>query len=358
MRPRPPLLPLLLVPALLLPSAAAPAAPLRVVDARGRTVAFEALPKRIAVAGRAVSLIANTLYLFPEAPARVVAIPDSTQQASAAFLSLLDPGLAAKALPGGAGAGPEQVAPYRPDAVVLKSSSAEKLGEPLERLGLPVVYVDGESPERFLADVALLGRLFGNEKRAAEIAAFYAAKEKRVRDALRDLPAAKRPRVLFLTVATRGDGRALNVPPAAWLQTRLVSEAGGTPVVDEAFPGARTVTAEQVAAWRPDRIVVAHYRGDSREAVAALKADPVWAAMPAVKAGRIHAFPGDFYSWDQPDPRWILGELWLAKTIHPDRFAGLDPRAELLELFRTLYGLSEETVKAKIVPVLTGDVAR
>ena len=125
MRPRTPLLPRLLVPALLLPAAVAPAAPLRVVDARGRTVTFEALPKRIAVAGRAVSLIANTLYLFPEAPARVVAVPDSTQQASAAFLSLLDPGLAAKALPGGAGAGPEQVAPFRPDAVVLKSSSAE-----------------------------------------------------------------------------------------------------------------------------------------------------------------------------------------------------------------------------------------
>ncbi|MFN7987910.1 MAG: ABC transporter substrate-binding protein [Thermoanaerobaculia bacterium] len=337
---------------------AATPAPLRVVDARGRTVSFDALPKRIAVAGRAVSLIANTLYLFPEAPGRVVAIPDSTQQVSASFLSLLDPALAAKALPGGAGAGPEQIAPYHPDAVVLKSQVAEKLGEPLERLGLRVVCVDGESPEKFLADVAILGRLLGNEKRASEIAAFYEGKMRRVREKLRDLPPAGRPRVLFLTVSTRGGGRAFNVPPAAWLQTRLVAEAGGEPVVDPAFPGAQTVTAEQVAAWKPDRIVVAHYRGDSREVVAALRADPVWAAMPAVKAGRLDAFPGDFYSWDQPDPRWILGELWLAKTLHPSRFPDLDPTAELFAFFRTLYGLPEETVKAKILPVLTGDVAR
>ena len=77
-------------------AAAAPAptaAGLSVVDARGRTVTFPSLPRRIAVAGRSVTLIADALYLFPEARERVVAIPSGSVQLSDRFLSLLDPGL-------------------------------------------------------------------------------------------------------------------------------------------------------------------------------------------------------------------------------------------------------------------------
>jgi hypothetical protein len=44
-----------------------------------------------------------------------------------------------------ANAAAEQIAPLKADAVVLKSSMAEKLGTPLEALGLKVVYVDLET---------------------------------------------------------------------------------------------------------------------------------------------------------------------------------------------------------------------
>lgn len=341
-------------------AAVAPAAggAFTVVDARGREVAFPRPAERIAVAGRAVGLLVNTLYLFPGARERVVAIPDPSQQMSAEFLSLLDPGLAAKALLGGGGAGAEQIAPFRPDVVLLKSASEERIGRPLERLGFRVVYLEGESPERFLAEVALLGRLLGDEPRAVEIAAYYQGRRRMVAERLAGLPAGERPRVLFLSASSRGDGRTFTVPPADWLQHRLIADAGGASSGDSGLPGTATVSGEQVAAWHPDRIVVARYRGDSREVVARLRTDPLWSALPAVRAGRLDAFPGDYYSWDQPDPRWLLGQLWLAKTLHPERFPDLDLRAEILSFFRVLYGLPEETVRARILPVLTGDLPR
>lgn len=330
----------------------------QVVDARRRSVAFAELPRRIVVAGRAAGLVANALYLFPEARERVVTLLDGSQQTSASFLALLDPALTAKSVAGGAGAGPEQIAPHHPDLVVLKTVMANRLGEPLERLGLRVVYVESESPEGFLEDLALLGRLLGNETRALQITEYYESRLRVIRERLADLPASGRPRVLFLAASAAGGERAFSAPRPDWLQARLIREAGGQSAAEADFAGGAIVTVEQVAAWRPDRIAVARYRGDSRELVARLAADPVWSTLPAVKRGKLDAFPGDFYSWDQPDPRWILGQLWLAKTIHPERFADLDLGAEVVSFYRLLYGLSEETIRTKVVPQLTGDVAR
>ncbi len=49
-----------------------------------------------------------------------------------------------------------------------------------------------------------------------------------------------------------------------------------------------------------------------------------WKELSAVKNGQLKAFPVDFYSWDQPDSRWILGLKWLAKQVHPELFTDLD----------------------------------
>lgn len=327
-----------------------------VVDALGRTVALPAPPRRIVVAGRGVALIADQLYLFPEARERVVALPGGAVQDSQKFLSLLDPGLPAKTLAAGSEIGPEQIAPYKPDVVILKDLVADRLGGPLERLGLKVVYVNGESPERFEADLRLLGELLGNPRRAEAIVGWYRTRLDRIAARLRDLPAQGRPRVLFLSVSTHGGDQAFRVPPADWLQGRMIEAAGGVPAAGATLAASPAVTLEQVAAWNPDQICVAHYRGDSREVVARLRADPLWQALPAVKAGRLQAFPGDFYSWDQPDPRWILGQLWLAGRLHPERFRDLDLRAEIVAFFREMYALPEETVRTVIAPRLTGDI--
>jgi iron complex transport system substrate-binding protein len=85
-----------------------------------------------------------------------------------------------------------------------------------------------------------------------------------------------------------------------------------------------------------------------------LKADPNWQAIRAVKDNQIYAFPGDLYSWDQPDPRWILGLTWLAGKIHPDLFPTLDMTAEVQSFYQSLYGLDEAFVEQNIIPTFKG----
>lgn len=116
------------------------------------------------------------------------------------------------------------------------------------------------------------------------------------------------------------------------------------------------VNLEQVAAWNPDIILVVHYSADSREAVAKLQADARWQALKAVKEGKIYGFAGDFFSWDQPDPRWILGVTWLAGKLHPERFPDLDMQQEVTEFFAAMYGMDAASVQANVLPKLTGHV--
>jgi len=327
-----------------------------VVDALGRSVEFEALPQRIVSAGRSGLTIVETLFLFPEAQERVVAVSVG-QQKPGEFLSLVDPDYGQKTeLP--PESGPEQIAPFQPDVVVLRSFMADTLGAALEQVGIPVVYVDLETPEQYARDVATLGQLLGNEERAREIQEYYQSHLEAVSGKLEGLDPADRPRVLLVQHSAQGGEMSLQVPPAAWLQTIEVELAGGEPVWREAAQGSGwvVVSLEQIAAWNPDQIYVIAYWADPAEVAEELRANPQWQELAAAQAGQIYGFPGEFFSWDQPDPRWILGVTWLAGKIHPERFDDLDMTQEIVSFFGEMYGLDETTVAEKILPRLQGDV--
>lgn len=326
-------------------------------DALGRTVQLDSLPQRITVAGRASVAIVDALYMFPAAAQRVVAMTRSGQGQAGDFIAAIDPAFDQKALlerePG-----PEQVAATQPDVVIVKSFLADSLGAAIETLGIPVVYVDLETPEQYERDLRLLGTLLGDAERAEEIIAFYRAQQERVAQEVSGLTEAERPRVLLLQASEEGGAVAFKVPPASWLQTSLVEMAGGIPVWRDAVQGGgwTVVGFEQVAAWDPDQIYIVNYFASAVETVAALRDDPQWQALRAVREDHLYAFPADFYSWDQPDPRWVLGLTWLATRVHPDRFADVDIAQETAQFFTQMYGLTDQQVAEVILPRLSDDL--
>lgn len=353
------LLAVLSAPALAAPPSPTPAAPgIAVTDALSRTVTFAGPPERIVAAGRAVRLTVDTLYVFPEARQRVIAM-EGRSPSMMEFLSLVNPDIQLVEFLE-RDAGPEQIVTTRPDAVILKSYLAGKLGQPLEQLGIPVIYVDLETPDQFFRDLTTLGQMFDNAARAEEVTAFFQARLDAVAKGVKAVPADQKPRVLILQHSDQGGQIAFSVPPATWIQTTVVELAGGQPAwLDAAQGGGWTVVNfEQIAAWNPDAICVISYTGDPGEVTASLKQDAGWQALAAVKAGRLLAFPTDFagYSWDQPDTRWILGLSWLAKQLHPDRFEDLDVMEEVYSFYGQLYGLDRASVERSILPVLRGDI--
>lgn len=324
-----------------------------IVDALNREVVLPAPPQRIVFTGRALFMIADAAYTFPNAAEKIIGL-GSTAQGSGNFIKLIDPTYDQKAILE-RDAGAEQIAALQPDLVIMKSFLAESVGAPIEALGIPVVYIDFETPEQYLRDLAILGKVFGDEARAAELAGFFQQKMDSVAAAVKDAP---KPRVLLLNYNEKDGVVAFNVPPMNWLQTSMVQMAGGEPVWADANPakGWTQVTLEQIAAWDADQIFIVSYFADPLQVLEKLQADPNWQAMRAVKDGKLYAFPGDLYLWDQPDPRWILGLTWLAGKLHPDRFPGLDMTAEAKTFYQTLYGLDADFVEKNILPTFKGSL--
>jgi len=327
-----------------------------VVDALRHTLQFPQPPQRIVVAGKSSLTIVETFYLFPEAKERVVALVSSRQKPGD-FLAFVDPAFSQKTLLE-ADAGPEQIAPHDPDVVIMRSFMAETLGRTLQELDIPVVYVDLETPEQYFRDVTTLGQLLGNKARAEEIQAFYRSYLDDVAQPLQGLSKEQKPRVLVLQYSDIGGQVTFNVPPASWIQTAEAELAGGIPVWKEAAQGGgwMAVNLEQIAAWAPDIVFVVHYGADSAEIADRLKADPQWQALKAVKKGQIYGFASDIFSWDQPEPRWILGVTWLAGKTHPDRFPDLNMMHKVSRFFIEMYGMEETSTKAHILPHLKGDI--
>jgi iron complex transport system substrate-binding protein len=325
-----------------------------ITDALGREVTLASPPQRIVITGRALFMIADAAYLFPGAAEKIVGMGDAGQ-GSFNFISLIDPNYAAKATLS-RDAGAEQVAALKPDLVILKSFLAETVGAPVEAVGIPVVYVDLETPEQYARDLAILGKVFQDESRAQEVAAFYQSRVAQIEQTVN--AAANKPRVLMLYYNDRDGNVAFNVPPRNWIQTQMVEIAGGEPVWADANPGSgwTQVTLEQIAAWDADQIFIIAYLNNPSVVVDGLKTDPNWQPLRAVKEGQLYAFPADLYSWDQPDTRWILGLTWLAGRIHPDQFSDLDITAEAQAFYESLYGLDAAFFVQSIQPTFQGDL--
>jgi iron complex transport system substrate-binding protein len=326
-----------------------------VTDALGREVKFASAPQRIVVAGKAVFMLADAINAFPEGASRLIAIADRSQSA-ANFLPLIDPKFAEKEkLEGDAAV--EQIAPLKPDLVVLKSITREKLGKPIEELGIPVIYLDFENPEQYDRDLKIVGAFLQNPARAEVLINEYQRLVKVTEETSKKIADDKKPKVLLLYYNEKDAAVALNIPPASWIQTTLVKLAGGKPVWQEANSGSgwTKVNFEQIAAWDADQIYIITYSTDLNKALGVIKADPQWQALRAMKDGKVYGFPTDFYSYDQPDTRWYLGLSWLAAKINPELYPNFNMEETIVKFYKTVYNLDEAVVKEKILPSMKGD---
>lgn len=308
------------------------------------------------MAGKGLFIVADAVYLFSEASSRVVALGNTVQNALS-FIPAIDPNYGSKTILDGS-AGAEQIAAARPDVVLLKSSNADTLGKPLEALGVKVVYVDFETPDQYARDLGTLGRLFGDDSKAQQLISYFQQQTNSVTTAVAGIEDAQKPRVLMLYYSNKNGTVAFNVPPMSYIQSTEAQLGGGRPVWQDAKLGNgwTTVTLEQIAAWDPDQIYVIAYSGNVDDVVAKLKSDSQWQALRALKRNAIFGFPGDYYSWDQPDPRWVLGLTWIASKMHPDRFAGLSMDVKARAFYRDLYGIDDATYDSKVKPHLSGSL--
>ncbi|TFG70427.1 MAG: ABC transporter substrate-binding protein [Anaerolineales bacterium] len=330
-----------------------PTKSITISDSLCRSVVLPAPPERIIIAGKANFMINDAVYLFRQAPDRIIGLTQA-RQGTLQFTALLDADFEEKArftLTSSV----EEIAAAQPDLVLLKSLMQETLGNNLEQLDIPVVYLDLETPEQYKRDIAMLGQIFADQARADEIWAYYQTLLDMLREGIKDIPTSDRPSVLVVQYNSSGGTDAFQVPPATWIQTQMVELSGGTPVWKEAAEGNwAVVNFEQIAAWNPQQIYVLSYFENPETIINTLKADPKWQQLAVVQNAMLYGFPTDFYSWDQPDTRWSLGLTWLARNINAAHFPDLDISRAFYQFYGELYGLDTQTINQDIIPLVQG----
>ncbi len=340
-----------LVPAALLAAAltssASRAQGIRITDVSGRVVTVPRSPERILIDdGRylvALSLISpDPARLLAGWPHDVQRIGARTWAAYRTRFPRLD---SLPRTPSSAGAfSVEQALAVRPDVAVLslgRGPTPEQLAQ-LDAAGVPVVFIDFFShPLRNMErSLRILGRLTGNESRAAEFIAFRQAHIDVITRRLEANPGAGRPDV-FIEAHAGMSQDCCNSPGKGNIGD-YVSLVGGHNIGADVLPGASgRVNIEYVIARDPAIYIATggphleksgglvlgrgYSSATARTSLAAAARRPGIELLSAVSRGDVHGLSHQLLN----SPLDILAVEALAKWIHPRLFHDLDPSRTL-----------------------------
>ena len=311
----------------------APAAAERpVIDSAGRSVAVPERVARVFAAGPPASVLVYAL-----APEKLAGWSRAPSPAERAFLTPPYGDLPELGRLTGRGdtANLEVVLAAGPDLILDLGSVADTYVSLANRVqaqtGIPYLLIDGRLANTATA-LRLAGAILGVPERGERLARYAEDTFARIDAALAAVAPEARPRVYL---ARGPDG--LETGLRGSINAEIIERVGGINVADAGTErqGIAQVQLEQVLAWNPDSIVTwdeNFYRS--------VKADPAWAGVAAVRAGRVWLSPGLPFGWIDRPPALnrLIGLRWLAGLFYPGQ-AAIDLRAETREFYRLVYGV-------------------
>ncbi|MCK0196962.1 ABC transporter substrate-binding protein [Ancylobacter sp. 6x-1] len=343
------LLPFLLA-GLLIAATTGARAEISIVDHAGRTVTLPAPARRI-VLSDGIDLIA--LGLIDPHPVERLAgwSPRFLDEPTMALIRAVAPGI--DAVPGitaGDAFPVEAALALRPDLIVLSPYFAGQtnLVGTLEAAGIAVAILSpSPTVERPAAeqDLLKLGRLVGREKEANAYLAFFEARIARIRDRLAAQPGLPRPKVLL--EAHAGSAACCMSPGRGEGIGRFVDFAGGENIGAALISGmAGTLSLEYIIAADPavyiatgggymasrGGVVLGPGRtfGEAEATLARVLARPGISTLKAVRDRRAYAIWHDLAR----SALNLVAIEAIARWIHPELFANLDPAATLATINR------------------------
>ena len=312
-----------------------------VTDQSGRTVTVPAGIERVAafyhMAGKIVYALGDQHKL----------ISQSLLRNEGKAMARVDPTFAAKPLiMGGETLSMESLMALRPDVAFVyasldKTDKAE-IGR-MEKAGVKVVAIKGETFEEGFEAVRLIGKILGRTNRAEA----YIRECKRllnlVAGRITNVRQDKRPRVLFL-----GPKGGYDVAGGEMIQTIILTKAGAENVAVNLKGRWPMVSPEKIVAWNPDVIFVGSGWGGF--GAAQLLDNPQLRAVKAVRDRKVYDFPSNIGWWDFPAPHCVLGVVWAAKMLYPDRLKDISVQAVADDYYTKYLGYSFTSLGGKLTP--------
>jgi iron complex transport system substrate-binding protein len=206
----------------------------------------------------------------------------------------------------------ERVAALRPDLVLASLSvpGMERCVAAIAARGLPHLTLAPESLGDVLEDLGRVGAACGVPAAARALRAELAGRIAAVRAATAPLAAAQRP-----TVYWEWWPRPRISPGRRSWVADLLDLAGARQFCGEADATSLVVTDEAIRAADPDVIVLCWCGARKLVSPAKAAARPGWAALRAVREGRVYTLLEAAYG--RPGPRLIAGLETLCGLLHP-----------------------------------------
>lgn len=315
---------------LLLFSMASPALGRTVTDSAGRRVEVPEHITRVFAAGPPASVLVyvvkpETLLGWPRALRA-----EERPYIAAPYRDLPETG---RLTGRGGDANLERVLALKPDLIVdfgsVRDTYISLANRVQTQTGIPYLLVDGRF-EKTAAALRLLASVLGVPERGEALARDVEATFKALDHMLSEAPESARPRVYL---ARGPDGLETGLKGS--INTEIIERAGGLNVADsgDGRRGLVKASLEQVIVADPDTIITWDRTFYSR-----VWSDPRWAAVDAVKNGRVFLSPLAPFGWIDRPPSLnrMMGLKWLAGIFYPKRFPG-DLAAETRTFYRLYY---------------------
>lgn len=340
------------------PRATAGEKPVIVMDSAGRQVTFAEPPERVVVLSSYWAEVLHCLGLSD----RIVGIDVYTAKDQ-----FLPEEVRGRTRVGSVhrGINWEAVAALDPDLIIMGLwhgsftpkeqavfEKAEELGVPVLAFGIPVTSKTGtKMPYENVRVIRVLGKVFGVEERAEELAEYLEAHYNKVLEIARGIPEHERKRVLVVygssvagkyatgpvTISYRGSAYAEAVELVGAHNVAFdYNFTSQYPKLDMekliAYFGDKTDVL-LVVDWDPERL---------EEALARIRGDPRWQEIKAVREGRVVGVLVAGWKLGAVSlygPRFVTGLYAFGHAIYPERYPDWRPVYE--EILGRFYGVGE-----------------
>ena len=296
---------------------------LTVIDQAGREVTVMKDPESIALCYRVVIRFLINLGVGD----RITGIGKSEP-----FLEEIQPSLKDCTDVGKGVADIEALAELKPDLFIHKASDTETL-EAVQKIGIPAIGIDVETPEEMVTALELLGKVCGAEDKAQELIEYYQGSIERSRSLADTISDEDR-----VTAIVMGSSIG-KVADGSMLQGRMLETAGAVNCAadlkaSELWPAAGT---EQIFSWDPDYIFITGSEGAVYTAEDIYN-DPAWSELKAVKNGHVVMIPSERDSWEFPGVISALGIDYMMSVMYPDLLSESELEKNVSAFYELAYG--------------------
>ncbi len=258
----------------------------------------------------------------------------------------------------------ETLAGLNPDIVILRlgdctlrypdDEKVKKTITTIESLNIPLVVTYGPNAYKTATvsgisdEIRIIGEVFSKEVQAEELRQYLEGQVTMIRERTRDVPETSKPTVLILGLSptARTQGGAGQVFGTGTMESFFIEDlVNARNSFNESGANFKTLSAEQILANNPDRIVLCTANG--YHPPVELYEAPYYQnlqELSAVKNKQVSALP-----WTPCNCgkrlEYPIDVMVIAKAAYPDKFSDIQLSDWLIQFYENLYGVNETTAQ-------------